>query len=145
MVDIFALNSFSYVVAFVIEICIAQMSWQEHLQIRLVALLLNSVVARPFTLWRNYLNSKFQMRSSTTFIKRYLVDTLAFLSFQLPLYIGNMFLGGADWSAIVKATITISVIAGLLGRPYGLYLDWLIDKVGLKNIKLSADIKNATS
>ena len=35
-----------------------------------------------------------------------------------------MVLGGADHDEIIKAAITISVIAGLLGRPYGLYLDW---------------------
>lgn len=136
MVDVFAMNSFSYIVALVIEMGIAQMSWAEHLQIRLVALLLNSVVARPFTLWRDYINRYFCISAQSTFIKRYLVDTLAFLSFQMPLYVGNMVLGGANSEEIMVAAITVSFIAGLLGRPYGVYLDWLCDKAGLRNKKL---------
>ena len=135
MIDVFAMNSFSYAVALVIEMGIAQMTWQEHLQIRLVALLLNSVVARPFTLWRDYLINKFQIDNDSGFIKNYWLDTLAFLSFQLPLYVGNMVLGGASPEEILKASITISMIAGLLGRPYGVYLDWLRMKSGFNNTR----------
>ncbi|MCO7224972.1 L-alanine exporter AlaE [Pleionea sp. CnH1-48] len=130
-VDIFAMNSFSYIVALPIELIIAGMSWQEHLKVRLAALVLNTLVARPFGIWRDFVIKRFGIREDSRFIKVYLVDTLVFLSFQLPLYVGNMILGGADWGEIMKASVTVSLIAGLLGRPYGIYLDFIKRRVGL--------------
>ncbi len=130
-VDVFAMNSFSYATAVVIELGIAQMSLQEHFKVRLAALLLNSLVARPFGIWRDYVLARFNIDTETSpFYQKYLADTLIFLSFQMPLYVGNMLLGGAPTEAIVKAALTVSLIAGLLGRPYGLYLDWLKKKMG---------------
>lgn len=124
-IDIFAMNTFSYAVAVPVELIISGMSWDEHLQVRLVALVLNTIVARPFGLWRIFVLNKFDINGSSSFSKNYFADTTAFLLFQLPLYIGNMVLGGADSSEILKAGLTISLIAGLLGRPYGIYLDWI--------------------
>jgi hypothetical protein len=131
--DIFALNSFSYLVSAPIELLIAGLSWQEHLQVRLVAAILNTLVAVPFGWWRGFIVKLTRLHAGEPLIKTYLVDTLIFLSFQLPLYIGNLILGGAEWSEILAATITVTLIAGLLGRPYGIYLDWLRVKHGLKH------------
>ena len=131
-IDVFAMNTFSYMVALPIELGISGMSWNEHLQVRLVALLLNTVVARPFGLWRTFILKKFRITDTSSFWNTYKADTLAFLSFQLPLYVGNMVLGGASTSEIISAGITVSVVAGLLGRPYGIYLDWIRKQCGLK-------------
>lgn len=130
-VDVFTMNLFSYLVALPIELLIAGMSFKEHLQVRLVALLLNTVVARPFGLWRSYLVNKFGVTQNSGWLKTYLVDTLIFLSFQMPLYVGNLILGGADMMEILKATMTVSLIAGTLGRPYGIMLDWMRVRHGL--------------
>ncbi len=133
LVDIWALNSFSYLVSLPIEILIAGMSWEEHFKVRLAALILNTLVARPFGIWRQWVFSRFQVRASDSFAKLYLADTLVFLSFQMPLYVGNMLLGGASWIEIMKAAVTVSLIAGCLGRPYGWYLDFIRAKVGLES------------
>ncbi len=101
------------------------MSWQEHLQVRLVALVLNTLVAGPFGWWRQYMFRRLKIHSEDGRVRLYFADTLVFLSFQLPLYIGNMILGGAGLMEILKASLTVSVIAGCLGRPYGRYLDFL--------------------
>ncbi len=130
-VDVWAMNSFSYLVSLPIEIIIAGMSWREHFQVRMVALVLNTLVARPFGLWRDLVFARFNARPNDSFLKLYLLDTGVFLSFQMPLYVGNMILGGAGAAEILKAAITVSLIAGLLGRPYGFYLDWLRTRVGL--------------
>jgi len=132
-VDIFSLNVFSYLVALPIELVIADMSFNEHMQVRIVALLLNSVVARPFGVWRSYLIKVTGLTQQSGQLKTYLVDTLIFLSFQMPLYVGNLILGGADQAEIIKATITVSLIAGTLGRPYGMFLDWVRVKHGLNH------------
>jgi hypothetical protein len=132
-VDILALNTFSYLVALPIELGIAGMSFDEHIQVRMVALLLNTLVALPFGLWRNFIIRTTGLSHESNGLKTYLVDTLIFLSFQLPLYVGNLILGGADFNEIIKATITVSLIAGTLGRPYGIYLDWIRVRHGLRH------------
>jgi hypothetical protein len=132
-VDFLALNSFSYLVALPIELLIAGMSFDEHIQVRIVALLLNSLVAWPFGLWRNFIVRSTGLSHDSSGLKTYLVDTLIFLSFQMPLYVGNLILGGADLIEIIKATVTVSLIAGTLGRPYGIYLDWIRVRHGLKH------------
>ena len=121
-VDIFAMNTFSYAVSVPIELLISGMSWNEHLKVRFVALLLNTLVARPFGLWRSFMSRKFGISDKSSFLRTYLADTFVFLSFQL---------GGAENNEIIKATLTITIIAGFLGRPYGIYLDLIRTKVGL--------------
>lgn len=122
MLDILAMNSFSWAIAVPIELVLAGMSWQEHLKVRLLAVVFNTVIARPFSLYRNWVVSRIKGRGA---LNAYLVDTFVFLSFQLPLYLSNMYLGGANWAEMATASITFMLIAGALGRPYGIYLDWL--------------------
>ncbi|WNZ56761.1 L-alanine exporter AlaE [Microbulbifer sp. MKSA007] len=122
MLDIFAMNSFSWAVAIPIELILAGMSWNEHLKVRLMALVFNTLIARPFSMYRNWIVNRF---GGGGFINAYLVDTFVFLSFQFPLYMANMRLGGASWDEIATASITFMLIAGALGRPYGIYLDWV--------------------
>jgi hypothetical protein len=134
LTDIFAMNTFSYVVSVPIELLISGMSFTEHLQVRFVALILNTLVARPFGIWRSFILGKFCISENSLFLRNYLADTTAFLLFQLPLYVGNLVLGGADTDEIIKAGLTVSIIAGLLGRPYGIYLDWIKSRVGLTTL-----------
>ncbi|MFC6981229.1 L-alanine exporter AlaE [Microbulbifer taiwanensis] len=116
------MNSFSWAIAVPIELVLAGMSWQEHLKVRLLAVIFNTLIARPFSLYRNWVMGRFGGRGT---LHAYLVDTFVFLSFQLPLYLGNMYLGGASWAEMATASATFMLIAGALGRPYGIYLDWL--------------------
>ena len=68
-IDFFAMNTFSYIVALPIEFLISGMSWNEHLQVRLVALLLNTIVARPYGLWRFFVTLKFKITEKALFFK----------------------------------------------------------------------------
>ncbi|MFI2811878.1 MULTISPECIES: L-alanine exporter AlaE [Microbulbifer] len=122
VLDIFAMNSFSWAVAIPIELLLAGMSLQEHIQVRLMAVVFNTLIARPFGVYRHWVADRFGGRGP---VNAYLLDTFVFLSFQFPLYVGNMLLGGASWAEIATASATFLVIAGALGRPYGIYLDWL--------------------
>lgn len=121
LLDIFAMNSFSWAIAIPIELVLAGMGWQEHLKVRLLAVVFNTLIARPFSLYRLWVINRFGGGA----FNAYLLDTFVFLSFQFPLYLGNMLLGGASWVEIATASITFMLIAGGLGRPYGIYLDWL--------------------
>lgn len=122
LLDVFAMNSFSWAIAIPIELILAGMSWREHLKVRLLAVVFNTLIARPFSLYRNWVLARFGRGSV---LHNYGVDTFVFLSFQLPLYILNMLLGGASSGEIATACITFMLIAGALGRPYGMYLDCL--------------------
>lgn len=131
-VDVFVMNTFSYAVAAPLELLIAGMSWQAHLKVRLMGLLVNSLIGRPYGLWREYLVRRTGMDAASSAMKRYWVDTLVFLSFQLPVYVTIMALGGADLNGIVKAAGTACLLAGFLGRPYGIYLDFVRSLFGMK-------------
>lgn len=122
LLDIFAMNTFSWAIAIPIELVLAGMGWREHLQVRMLAVVFNTVIARPFSLYRNWVVARFGRGGGW---HNYAVDTFVFLSFQLPLYTLNMILGGASMTEIVTACATFLLIAGALGRPYGLYLDCL--------------------
>jgi hypothetical protein len=122
LLDIFAMNSFSWAIAIPIELLLAGLSLQEHLQVRMLAVVFNTLIARPFGLYRLWMYRRLPGRGR---LHAYLVDTFVFLSFQLPLYTGNMLLGGASWMEIATASLTFMLLAGAMGRPYGVYLDWL--------------------
>lgn len=138
-VDVFVMNTFSYAVAAPLELWIAGMSVEAHLKVRLMGLLINSLIGRPYGLWREFIVRRTGMTAQSTPFKRYWVDSLVFLSFQLPVYVTIMALGGADWNGILKAAGTASLMAGFLGRPYGIYLDFVRSLVGMKPITASSD------
>jgi hypothetical protein len=125
LADTLAMNCFSYGTAVPIELLIAGMSFHAHLQVRLAALVVNTLTGRPYGLWRSFLFSKLGLDGSAGRLRLYLGDTAAFLSFQLPIYILNMVIGGASLGAILKASVTATLISGLLGGPYGLFLDFI--------------------
>jgi len=139
-VDVFVMNTFSYAVAAPIELLIAGMSFESHLNVRLVALVLNTMTARPYGLWREYLLQRFGVTSASARAFQYGVDTLIFISFQLPLYVCNMALGGATLSNIVKAAPTAALLSGFMGGPYGVYLDWVRAVLKLKPIVANAPL-----
>lgn len=136
-VDVFVMNTFSYVVAAPLELWIAGMSWQAHLQARLIGLLINSIIGRPYGLWREFLVARTGLTEASSGGKKYAVETLIFLSFQLPVYVTILAISGADWDGIVHAAGTACLIAGFLGRPYGIYLDFVRRKVGLPPVTAS--------
>ncbi|NQD38097.1 L-alanine exporter AlaE [Permianibacter sp. IMCC34836] len=137
-VDVFVMNTFSYAVAAPLELIVADMSWQAHLKVRLMGLLINSLIGRPYGVWREYVVQRTGMNEASSALKRYWVDSLVFLSFQLPVYVTIMALGGADLAGILKAAGTASLLAGFLGRPYGIYLDFVRSLFGLKPMTASS-------
>lgn len=122
-IDIFALNTFSYAVAVPIELWIAGMPLAAHLKVRLAALILNTLVARPYGIWRKKVLQYTRIDENSSRLHCYLADTLIFISFQLPLYCANMGLGGASLKSILTAVPAATLLAGFMGGPYGWYVD----------------------
>jgi hypothetical protein len=127
--DTFALNTFCYLISIPIELGFAQMTFTTHLTARFIGLFIITGTARPFGIWRDFVFRKLKISASDTGIKPYIVDTLAYLSFELPLYMINMSMSGASLTQALRAALIFCVIAGVVGRPYGLYRAYIRRKI----------------
>ncbi len=128
--ETFTMNTFSYVVTAPIELIIAGMDFSEHIKIRAAAAVTNVLVGRPYGIWRDYIFGKFNITKKSRFAKKYIGDTLAFGAF-LPVGWLNMVIGGAELDEMIRYSVTIMGIIGLLGRPYGVYLDFMRTQSGV--------------
>jgi fructose-specific phosphotransferase system IIC component len=50
-------------------------------------------------------------------------DSVALVSFQVPIYAGIIAFSGASGSGLVRGTLGAAVMMLLLGRPYGAFLN----------------------
>lgn len=123
--DAFALNTFCYFIAIPIELGFSQMSLTTHLYARFIGLFIITATARPFGIWRDWVFERFNLTNKDKGIKPYLVDTLAYLSFEMPLYIINLTISGASGEQMLKSILVFSLIAGVVGRPYGIYRNFI--------------------
>jgi hypothetical protein len=124
-VDIVAMNTFSFAIAIPLELGSAHLSVQSFIRVRAIALVTNTLTGRPYGVWRDYVvrNLCAQGRGRT---RIYIADMLAFGAFQLPVYCVNLVIGGhATLSQIMRTALPVTLLAGVIGGPYGLYLEWL--------------------
>lgn len=119
--DLVSLNTYCYLLSFPIELWLAGMSFEAHLHARFIGLFIISLTARPFGIWRDYIFKRFNLNDESKGLKAYAVDTLAYLSFEMPLYITNLTISGATTEQIIKSICVFALMAGVIGRPYGLY------------------------
>ena len=118
--DTFALAIFSTLGAFTVEYFLVGLSLEQTLWTRLLALPAIVLTAYPYGLYHDVLLSIFPGRSR---LRLLLLDTFAFLSFQMPIYAGLLWINGANGAQIIAAvTASVGVIT-LSGRPYGLFME----------------------
>lgn len=122
-VEAFTMNSFSYLVAAPLELGFAGMDFSEHIKTRLAAAVTNTITGRPYGIWRDWVLKKMNVNEDSSKTRKYIADTLAFGGFQLPLYLINMTIGGAELDEMAKSAVPVTLLSGALGRPYGIYLD----------------------
>ena len=88
------------------------------------------VTARPYGLWRDWFFSKTRPQRWLTNL---VGDIIAFITFQVPVYVATLALAGANASEIVAAVSASIVFMILLSRPFGIYLqavrNWATDAV----------------
>jgi len=130
-VESFTMNSFSYVFAAPIELCIAGMDLSEHLYTRLAGVVSNTLFGRPYGKIRDWFFSKVGINEKSNRLKKYLADTLVFGAVQIPLYCVNMVIAGAEPDEIFASAAPALVFSGALGGPYGWYLDKVRRKCGI--------------
>ena len=120
--DIVAMIFFSAVLCMGIEIFIAKMTPLQSLQARLAAIPVNLLTGRPYGCFRDRLFAFFSIDASRP-VRAFFGDTLAFVIFQVPLYVIVLLTAGATWRQIALSTVFMSLIFSLAGRPYGIFLE----------------------
>ena len=122
-VDTAAMIAFSTPIAMANEVFVAGMTPFESLKARGIATVVNSLTARPYGKYRDYIFEKSGIKENTGFVKKAVTDTLTFATFQAPLYGTILAISGADLKQVIVGTATITALSGFIGRPYGAFLD----------------------
>ena len=130
LADTTALVVFFTLTGMLNERYVAGMDWREVAKARLIGAPLMVLTARPYGLWRDWV----MYRSGAVYrggMRAFWFDTLALLSFQVPLYAAIVWSSGADGSEVLHASAGAAVIMLISGRPYGLWLDLVRTWYGL--------------
>lgn len=120
--DITAMTIFSFVLCMFIEVFIAGLTVFQSLQARGAAIPVNLLTGRPYGCFRDWLFRRLGIDIKTP-LKAVMGDTLAFVLFQVPLYVLVLLFAGATWKQIFVSSAFMTAIFSLAGRPYGLFLD----------------------
>lgn len=102
------------------ELIVVGMDPQQVLVTRAITVPVMVLTGRPYGLWRDWIIGFVETCGRTM---RLVVDTIAFLTFQVPVYVVTLLVVGADVSEIVMATASATMFMLIIGRPFGLCLD----------------------
>lgn len=127
MADTTALILFFTTTGVINERFIAGMTWEQVLHARLLGALLMVPVARPYGLWRDWL----MRRARAGRVSQLLWDSLALVSFQVPIYAAIIAFSGASGSGLLRGTLGAALMMLVLGRPYGAFLNGVRSLFGL--------------
>jgi len=97
---------------------IAGMHWDQVLHARLLGAALMVPVGRPYGVWRDYV----MRRASAHRLSRIVWDSLALVTFQVPIYVVIIAVSGASVRGLWLGTLSATVMMLVLGRPYGAFL-----------------------
>lgn len=127
LADTTALLLFFTTTGIINERVIAGMTWEQVLHARLLGAILMVPVARPYGIWRDWL----MRRAGEGRISQLLWDSMALVSFQVPVYAAIIAFSGASGSGLVQGTLGAALMMLLLGRPYGAFLNGVRKLFGL--------------
>jgi hypothetical protein len=125
--DTIALILFFTTTGIINERMIASMTWEQVLHARLLGAVLMVPVARPYGIWRDWL----MKRADESRASKLLWDSIALVSFQVPIYAAIIAFSGASGSGLVQGTLGATLMMLFLGRPYGAFLNWVRKLFGL--------------
>jgi hypothetical protein len=119
--DTTALIVFFTTTGIINERFVAGMDWEQVLHARLLGAALMIPVGRPYGLWRDWV----MRRASSTRSSQLLWDSLALVSFQVPIYAAIIGLSGASGRGLMFGILGATFIMLVCGRPYGFFLSWV--------------------
>lgn len=120
--DTLALVVFFTIASGLNERFIVGMNWDEVVVSRAIGAPLMVLTARPYGLWRDWFLTRMAPSSRLGCL---MMDTLALLAFQVPIYVAIIVAGGAEGVEILKGAIGFASLMLVLGRPYGIWLDFI--------------------
>lgn len=120
IVDTLATIVFFTTVAAATEIFVAGMEPQQVLLTRLVMAPMMILTGRPYGLWRDWF---FRTTRPTVSWSKTLIDGVAFLTFQLPIYAITLVFVGADRGEIFTLLGSTAILMLIVSRPFGLFLE----------------------
>ena len=88
------------------------------------------LTGRPYGLWRDAVLNRTGARAGGR-LAFLVADTIAFLTFQMPVYAAVLALAGAAPAQIARALVAATLAMLLLSRPFGAFLDWLRGQAGV--------------
>lgn len=120
--DTVAMILFSTVMCMMIEVLVAGMTITQSLVARTAAIPTNLLTGRPYGCYRDMLFRKLDLNGDS-FIQTAAGDTVAFISFQLPLYVFVLLLAHASLNQIIVSGMMMTLVFAVAGRPYGIFMD----------------------
>ena len=106
---------------------IAGMAWEQVLHARLLGAVLMVPTGRPYGVWRDWV----MRHARPSRWSRLLWDSLALVSFQVPIYAAIIAVSGASGRGLLQGILGATAIMLALGRPYGAFLNWVRMLFGL--------------
>lgn len=106
---------------------VAGMSWDQVLHARLLGAALMVPVGRPYGVWRDGL----MRRAKPDRLSQVGWDSLALVSFQVPIYAAIIAISGASGRGLLMGVLGATAMMLVLGRPYGAFLGWIRALFGL--------------
>ncbi|WP_136683977.1 L-alanine exporter AlaE [Falsirhodobacter xinxiangensis] len=125
--DTLALILFFTTTGIINERFIAGMTWEQILHARLLGGVLMVPVGRPYGIWRDWMMA----HAKDTRFSQVLWDSLALMSFQVPIYAAIIAFSGATGEGLLRGVAGAAVMMIVLGRPYGAFLNWVRHLFGL--------------
>ncbi len=122
--DTIAMIVFSTSTGMLIEIFLSGMSFGQSLQARLTAIPANTITARPYGMFRDWV-IRVSGATKGGQVRKAISDIIAFILFQVPLYATILLTAGANPRQIATACGTVTILSAFMGRPYGIFLDFV--------------------
>jgi len=132
MVDTFSEITFYTPLGMASEIWMAGMSFGQSLKTRVMGAITGAIFGRPYGKFRDYVFKKTKTGHSSSSLRKMAVDTAALITFWMPVYFGQLYIAGASKKSIIVALAIAIPFSFVEGRPFGMYMDWIRKKAGLR-------------
>jgi hypothetical protein len=129
LADTLALILFFTLTSGLNERFVVGMEWSEVLVSRSIGAALMVPTARPYGLCREWFLARVRPEGRVGTV---LADCAALLLFQVPIYLAIVLVSGADLVSALRGSASFAVLMLVLGRPYGLWLEWVRRRFGLE-------------
>lgn len=119
LVDTLSTIFFFTILAAFAELYVAGMEPAAVLKARLVMIPMMIFTGRPYGAWRDWF---FATTKPTVTWSKSLIDGVAFLTFQLPIYALTLWIVGADVTEIGTLLASTALLMLIISRPFGMFL-----------------------